>query len=239
MVEPAIESLASVIVGENSFDATLQQVVDLACEAVQGCSMAGITLLSGGGPTTAVATSDLAARIDAIQYRTNSGPCLDAYRRQVLNRVDSTDDDPRWPEFCEGAAAGGIRAILSYPLVVHGDGVGALNLYSMTQFGFDEVAERTGTVFATHASITLANARAYWRTEELRHHLEEALTTRGVIDQAKGVLMAGEGCTADEAFEMLKRLSQRTHRKVHDLSREIVAGVQSSRNTIATTVAET
>jgi GAF domain-containing protein len=218
----AIESLAHAASGEDSFDATLQQVVDFACEVITNCSMAGITLLSQGGPTTAVATSDVAARVDAIQYRVNGGPCLDAYRRQTINRIDSTEDDERWPEFCRGAAEAGVCAVLSYPLVVHGDGIGALNLYSGIKSGFDVVAERAGAVFAQHASITLANARAYWRTEEIRHHLEEALATRGVIDQAKGILMAREGYSADEAFDVLKQASQRANRKVHDISQELV-----------------
>ena len=223
-----IELLTFVAVSENSFDATLQQVVDLASMSVEGCAMAGITLLSQGGPTTAVATNDVAANVDAIQYRINSDPCLDAYRRQAINRVDSTDVDERWPEFCRGAAEAGVRAILSFPLVVHGDGVGALNLYSTTESGFDEVSERAGAVFATHASITLANARAYWQTEELRRHLEEALSTRGVIDQAKGILVARDGWSADEAFDALRRASQRSNRRVHDIAQEIVESAQRS-----------
>jgi GAF domain-containing protein len=221
-----ILSLASVAPGEDSFDNTLQQVVDLACTGVAGCSMAGITLLGPAGPTTAVATSEVAANVDAIQYRVNSGPCLDAYRRQAINRIDSTDTDERWPEFSRGAARAGVHAVLSYPLVVAGDGIGALNLYAATESAFDEHAERAGAVFATHASITLANARAFWRTEEVRRNLEEALATRGVIDQAKGILMKTEGYTADEAFDVLKRASQRANRKVHDLAQQIVDNAQ-------------
>lgn len=215
-------SLARAGSGEVSFDSTLQQVVDLACAGVSGCSMAGITLLERSGPTTAVATSHTAATVDAIQYRINSGPCLDAYRRQVINRVDSTDTDERWPEFCHGAAEAGVHAILSLPLIVNSDGIGCLNLYSEAEAGFDERDERSGIVFATHASVTLANARAYWRTDELRRNLEEALESRGVIDQAKGILMAREGCNADDAFDILRRASQRANRKVRDLAQEIV-----------------
>jgi GAF domain-containing protein len=219
-------SLAAAAPGDDSFDTTLQQVVDLARAGVNGCSMAGITLLDRGGPTTAVATSTVAANVDAIQYRINAGPCLDAYRRQAINRVDSADADERWPEFCRGAAAAGVHSILSFPLVVAGDGLGALNLYSLVESGFDERDERKGAVFAAHASVTLANARAFWQTEELRRNLELSLVTRGVIDQAKGILMAREGYRANEAFEVLRRASQRTHRKVFDIASEIVESAE-------------
>lgn len=225
----ALKSLAFAS-AEPSVEATLQQVVDLAIKGVTGCTMAAITLLGQGGPTTAVATSDVAARVDQVQYKSNAGPCLDAYRRQVLNRIDSTYTDERWPVFCRAAFAAGVLAILSFPLVVGGDGLGALNLYSSTESAFDENSERSGAIFAAHASITVANARAFWRTEELRRNLEEALCTRGVIDQAKGMLMARDGVSADDAFELLKRASQRTNRKVHDLAQEIVDATRRGTN---------
>jgi GAF domain-containing protein len=222
----AILSLAAAAPGRESFDATLQQIVDLARVGVTHCSMAGITLLEATGPTTAAATSQDAAAVDAIQYRVNGGPCLDAYRRQVVNRIESTATDERWPEFCRGAAAAGVRSVLSFPLVVSGDGIGAMNLYSDVQSGFDASDERAGAVFAAHASVTLAHIRAFWRTDELRRHLEEALSSRGVIDQAKGILMAREGFNADDAFEVLRRASQRANRRVHDLAQEIVDGAR-------------
>lgn len=57
--------------------------------------------------------------------------------------------------------------------------------------------------------------------------LREALKTRPVIDQAKGVLMARHGCTADEAFAMLAGASQRHNRKVRDIADAIVKGIEN------------
>jgi GAF domain-containing protein len=184
--------------------------------------MAGITMLGRSGPTTTAATSDVAGRIDATQYEVSSGPCLDAYRHQVVNRIDATASDKRWPEFSRAANAEGVLSTLSLPLIVGGDGLGALNLYSDIESGFDDVDERMGTVFATHASVTLANARAYWANEEMRRNLEIALDSRAVIDQAKGVLMGQQGCSAEKAFDVLRRASQRENRKLHDIAQEIV-----------------
>jgi transcriptional regulator with GAF, ATPase, and Fis domain len=221
-VSQTFVALARSALENESFNSTLQSVVDLACAGVRGCSMAGITLLDRSGPLTAVATSLTAAAVDAIQYRVNAGPCLDSYRRQVINRIDSTDTDERWPEFALNAAAAGVHSTLSFPLVVNGDGIGALNLYAADQSAFDERDERAGAVFATHAAVTLANARAFWRTDDLRRSLETALETRGIVDQAKGIVMARDRCNANDAFDSIRREAQRGNFTVQHLAQQIV-----------------
>jgi GAF domain-containing protein len=209
----------------DSFDATLQQIVDLARLAIANCSMAGLTLLDRTGPYTAVATSEVAGQVDAVQYEVGSGPCLDAYRQQVVHRIPSTRSDSSWPEFSRRAAENGVLATLSHPLLVGGDGMGALNLYADHEGAFAN-DEQAAQVFATHASITLSNARAYWRNEALRQNLEAALETRGVIERAKGLIMAREGMTEDQAFEVLVQTSQRENRKVHDIAAEILTSAE-------------
>ena len=215
------------LVLERVVDSTMEQIVQLACEAIDGCSMAGLTLLDAGGPHTLAATGEGAQRVDAHQYEIGSGPCLDAYRNRVVLRVDSTASDARWPEFLRQARAEDVGSILSLPLVVREDGLGALNLYGEAEHAFGLAEERIGLAFATHASLTLSHAQGYWRQEQARQNLGIALTTRGVIDQAKGVLMARTGRSADEVFESLRRASQRTNRKVFDLAQEIVESARS------------
>jgi len=207
---------------EKVVESALQQIVELLCAALDSCSMAGVTLLDPSGPHTVAATNEATRRVDAFQYKVENGPCLDAYRNQEMHRVDSTEHDDRWPAFFELARSEGVRSVLAYPLVVHGDGIGALNLYGEHENAFDKEDERIGQAFATHATITLTHASGSWRNGKARQSLERALETRGVIDQAKGILMARTGTDADQAFESLRRASQRSNRKVFDLAQEIV-----------------
>ncbi len=224
----ALIALAEILVAEHDLEATLSQVLHLACGSLSGGDMGGVTLLEREGPTTAVATDETARRVDAIQYRPgSSGPCLEAYRRQRIFRIDSTLDDQRWPEFAAGAAAAGVLSTLSLPLVSGGDGLGAINVYCQRPNGFVEADEVKGAAFATHASVALANARIYWRTQRLASQLEEALSTRGVIEQAKGILIAEQGCSDDEAFDLLVRASQRTHIKLRDVATQLVERARS------------
>jgi GAF domain-containing protein len=221
--EESLIALAGIRVGEQSLDKTLRQVLDLVCVALGRGDEGGITLLEREGPRTAVATSAEAVRVDSTQYVSDEGgPCLEAYRQQQTFRIDSTTDDQRWPEFSQAAAGAGIRCTLSAPLVVGGDGLGAMNIYRHQTGGFSAADEALATSFASYASVALANARDYWRTQRLAGQLEEAMATRGVIEQAKGVLMASQGYSADQAFQVLVTTSQRGHVKLHDVARDLV-----------------
>ena len=115
-----------------------------------------------------------------------------------------------------------------YPAALHEEILAAL---PPNRVGLDAVCRldtRIGQAFATHATLTLTHARGYWSKEKARLSLERALETRGVIDQAKGVLMARTGSDADRAFESLRRASQRTNRKVSELAREIIESVHTN-----------
>jgi GAF domain-containing protein len=220
--EESLIALAGILVAEQSLEKTLSQVLDLACAALCGDDGA-VTLLDREGPRTAVATSETARRVDGFQYEADGGgPCLDAYRRQQVLRIDSTSEDQRWPEFAMAAATAGIMSTLSLPLVVAGDGLGAVNIYCHEEHGFSEADDVLAMTFASYASVALANARVYWRTQRLADQLEQALSTRGMIEQAKGMIIAEQGCSADEAFQLLVNASQRSHLKLHDLASDLV-----------------
>ena len=99
----ALVALAGILVAEQSLEKTLTQVVELACGAIDGADLAGITLLECEGPYTAAASTEEARRVDASQYEIGAGPCLSAYREQVTNHIDST---PRRPALAPVLRAG-------------------------------------------------------------------------------------------------------------------------------------
>jgi GAF domain-containing protein len=217
-----IAELSRLLVNEEALDDTLQRVADLACRNIGGADVAGVTLLRDGKPTTTVYTDPTSPRIDSAQYETGNGPCLDAFRKQRVFRIESTAEDEHWPAFSQAAAEHGIRSTISLPLGVRGNGIGALNLYSRKPAAFSEDSEQVGLQFAQQASVALANAQLYDSAYRMTQQLQEALTSRAVIDQAKGMLMAQHGIGADEAFDVLRTTSQRENRKLRDLAKEMV-----------------
>jgi ANTAR domain len=56
--------------------------------------------------------------------------------------------------------------------------------------------------------------------------LSAAIESRDIIGQAKGVIMVSVGCSADEAFRLLRAQSQHENRKLVDIAAEIAARAQ-------------
>ena len=215
--------MAEILVTGQSLEKTLRQILELACTALPGGDEGGITLLEAEGPGTAVATSDVARRVDNTQYEAETGgPCLDAYRRQQMLRIDSTATDQRWPEFSGTAAAEGLGSTLSIPLVVGGDGLGALNIYCRREYRFPATDERLAAVLGSCASVALANARTYWRAARLADQLQQSLSTHGIIEQATGVLIAQHGCSAEHAFHLLAAAAQRYRLTLAEVAADLV-----------------
>ena len=97
-----------------------------------------------------------------------------------------------------------------------------MSLYSKRDKGFDAAGVEIAEVFATQASIALSNAWLYVAARRLGGELNEALKTREIIGQAKGVLMAREGISDQEAFAMLKAVSQHSNVKLSQIAERLV-----------------
>ncbi len=209
---------------EEELDSTLQRVAELAMTSIDGCDMAGITLLRDGRPVTAAFTHPDAVAIDATQYRTADGPCLSAFEENRIFRLPNTAKPHRWHQFAATALEHGIQSTLSLPLIVGSSALGALNLYSRTPEAL--TSDDEAMVFELQAATVLANAQAYTASLSLARNLAVALDARAPIEQAKGILMAQLRCDPDAAFEILRSSSQKQNRKVRDLAVEMVAEQQ-------------
>jgi GAF domain-containing protein len=221
--DPAFQALAAFLSGDIPLNKALDQLAQLACVAVPGCEMAGLTLFEGDAPATVIHTHAEPPLIDQAQYDAGRGPCLDAVRYREVYRLDDTTTDDRWPEFARAASQHGVRSTLSLPMLVGERTVGGFNLYSRQVHAFDDDAAETAGRFAIQAALAAASSLAYWHQHTIVQHLEAALASRPVIEQAKGIIMAGEGLTPDEAFDVLRRASQRENRKLRDVASDIVA----------------
>ena len=207
---------------EATMQDTLERVAKLACATLDGCDAAGVTLVEDSEAITAAATNDFTLKIDRAQYENDEGPCLQAMRTQEVVLVEDIETDQRWPRFSEAAAKSGLKSSLSLPLTVRDRGVGSLNLYARTKKGFDDKSRSIGTLFASQASVALSNGEVYAASLKLAQHLQEAIKSREVIGEAKGILMEREGISDDDAFEMLKHISQNTNMKLRDIAQRVV-----------------
>ncbi|HEY2332772.1 MAG TPA: GAF and ANTAR domain-containing protein [Acidimicrobiales bacterium] len=217
-------NLSRFLVTQVTLGDTLRHVAEIAISAIPGADIAGISMLGQDGkPTTGVYTDEASPLIDAGQYLRGQGPCLDAWSQQrPILVADVRLAGDAYPDFAEHAVAYGIHSTLSLPLAAGSEGLGALNLYSRRSQGFSEADLGIGMEIAATASIVLANATAYWAAFELSEQLSEAMRSRALIEQAKGVIMASVGCSADVAFDMLRQQSQSENRKLREIAEELV-----------------
>ncbi|MYW94174.1 GAF and ANTAR domain-containing protein [Amycolatopsis rubida] len=203
-------AIARTLQAEPDVDATLAAIVKAAVDHVEGAEFAGISLLERGRAIRTVApTEEVVTEIDAVQYRTQQGPCVDAIADHHVYRTGDLAAEDRWPDFAPVAAEFGARSMLSYRLFVTDTTLGALNLYSREQEAFSGQTEDDGRMFATHAAIALVGAQ----TEA---DLRAALEHRDVIGMAKGILMQRHDLDDEiRAFRVLVEASQNSNMKLH------------------------
>jgi GAF domain-containing protein len=211
------------ILTTQSLGATLGRIAELARETVPGATEVSVTLLDRDRPVTAVFTGDLAAFLDERQYETGFGPCIEAALTGATITIPDTSVSDVHPDFSRTAWRHGVTHTLSVGLPLEHRSIGALNLYGTGGGDFDDAAVEVATTFAGYAAVAAANANVHATTANLVRNLERALNSRAVIDQAKGILMAQHGISADAAFDLLAEQSQRANRKLHELAEELVA----------------
>lgn len=209
--------------GQQGLEDMLRDVAEFAVQAIPGADGAGLTLLQDDQADTVVATGEIVRQVDAVQYGIGEGPCITAVARGRTVRSGLLSGDPAWPRFGPRAGRLGAYSSLSLPLLRSSQGVlGALNVYAHARHAFDARAAQLGELFSVPAAVTAHNAKELARARRLAGQLQAALINRAVIDQALGILMSRAGCGPEEAFDRLRVLSQREHRKLAEVARLLV-----------------
>jgi GAF domain-containing protein len=218
----AIQELSSTILGSStSMEEVLDHAVRVAQRTIPGAAEVSITM-ENGHPTTVAASGKFALVVDEYQYDADQGPCLQALRQGEPVAVDDQTTESRWPDYSARAKEAGVGSSFSAPLVAGGQTIGAFNSYGMTPHAFDDDAKATAVNLAAYAGVVLNNAALYFNASSRAGQLEQAMRSRAVIEQAKGILMGARHCEAEEAFAVLIDLSQHSHRKLHDVARTVV-----------------
>jgi GAF domain-containing protein len=218
----SVSALATLATGSLGLEDLLTKVATFAVRAIPGADGAGLTLLENDRADTVVTTAPFVQEIDDIQYSIGQGPCVSAAADRQTVRSGSLGGDRRWPRFGARVARLGVHSAVSLPLITATGVVGAMNVYAHGKHVFDERAAELGEAFAVPAAIAVQNAQVLDQTRRLAIKLENALRTRGVIDQAVGVLMSRVGVTEQEAIDRLRAMSQQEHRKLAVVAQTIV-----------------
>jgi ANTAR domain/GAF domain len=205
---------------------TLQRIVDLAVETIEGCHLAGISMRHGKRVETPAASEPLVNQLDQWQYDLSEGPCLDAVFVDDMYVIEDMSTEDRWPNWAPKAASLGVQSVLSVRLATPSAVVGGLNLYSTALYAYDEDQVITAAVYATHASNAIA------ATGQISG-LNTALETRHMIGLAQGLLMQRYGLTEQQAFQFLARISQDANVKLRDVVAKVITEAKDNGGRLA------
>lgn len=202
--------------GRPSTQQTLDKVVAVATEIIHGCDLVGISIVHGDRIETEAGSDETLNRIDELQFRLREGPCFDALRTHEIVHSGDLATDKRWPRWGPLVAKeAGVICVVSYRLFTTESTLGAMNLYSRRAEAFDTDDIYNGQALAAHVGVALA-------ASQNAEHLELAITNRTVIGRAEGILMERFAIPPDQAFAVLRRVSQSRNVKLNRVAEELV-----------------
>jgi len=210
---------------EELLDSYLNQVAVLAADLTGDETSAGLTIVRDGAQATVAASDERTLALDEIQYSDGDGPCLHSARAGEVVLIPDLETDDRWPDYRDRGLGLGLRSSLSLPLELPDDAAGALNMYVFERHDFDDAEVETLGQFRDEAARALSLALRHDKVTTQRDHLHKALESRRVIDQALGIIMGQNRCSADAAFQILRSASQNRNIKVRDLAAEMIQQV--------------
>jgi hypothetical protein len=207
---------------------SLNKLAELAAWQVPACAGAHAAVWRDGEVIAAAATHPDLAELADLQLNIRRGPLVAAADGGAPISCPDLLDETRWPEYAEAALRRGVRCSVHLVRELpHGALV--LSLAGVRPGALDAQSDPMADTLAAFGGAMLANARAYGQAKRTASQLKDAVVTRPVVDQAKGILMHALGCDADEALRRLRQESQRRHIKVTEVAAEIVAGTKTSK----------
>lgn len=221
-LDERVNSIAELELEGQTLDTLTAHVGRLGVQTLDGWDAAAVSLATGHEVATYGATDERVNPVDQTQYDTNKGPCIDALKVGEIQYLDGTSVEPKWRQFAETAADHDVYSVLSFPLWLKGEVIGALNFYSHERDAVRPGHREEGSLFAAQAAVAISNARALLAKDEQVGQLEEGLQSRTMIGQATGLLMAQEGLSSDEAFQKLVHVSQNANIKLREIAQRYV-----------------
>src|SRR3712207_595129 len=193
----ALNQMAGLVLSRETVDTALELVTSLAATATAGTLGAAVTVVDEHGKRSRAASNAAVEQADALQYEFDEGPCLTAWRTRELVRIDDTTTDGRWPRWNDAVSRLGVRSVLSAPLLVGEESIGAMKVYCERPMNYGPHDEHVMRLLAAQAAILLANPQSVAEARRLSRQLTDALASRDTIARATGVLIA-RGATGEQ-----------------------------------------
>ncbi|SED45359.1 GAF domain-containing protein [Amycolatopsis tolypomycina] len=223
-----LADLVGVLESMSDTPGLLDAVCGEAVRVVPDADLASIMVVRDGVTQTAAFTDERARRIDDVQYAAGDGPGLLAALTGEVVRVAVAETGDQWPEFVAAAKELGVGSYLAVPLRVDDTLVGAITLFGFETHGYHEFDTKVLRLFTLCVETVLRLTRRYREARRLADELRNAMETRAVIEQAKGMLMLIHRVTEDAAMHRLIVESQHTNIKLRDVAARFTKRMSSA-----------
>jgi GAF domain-containing protein len=221
-VRHALDELGRLRFGEMRVEEALEQIVKVT-HTVFSVDGAGLMLADADHHLRNVAASeDRMAHLEELQISYQEGPCITAFEDKVLVAAEDLVSDPRWPLFTAAAVKRGVGAVLASPIPYNQDAVGVVAVLSEERHPWPPEAELALLAFTDLAALLIATVMMGEEQTLLAAQLQNALNSRAVIEQAKGVLIGQQGLSAHVAYEKLRAQARAERRKLAVVAAELV-----------------
>jgi len=199
---------------------SLSQVAELAASQVDGCMAANVTVWRHGELMARAASHPEPSRLIDVQLTSSRGPLIDAVATGGPMTSPDTLTEERWPEFAAAALRIGIRSCVV--LTNNGQPRVALSLLATRPRSIDLDKLQLAELLVAYGGALVGAVAEYGDSRRLADQLRDAAHSRAVVDQAKGILMHALGCSADEALERMRQVSQRTNLRATDVAQRVI-----------------
>ena len=196
------------------------------CIEVLDITAAGIMLVAPNGELGLMTSSSEAMRVvELFELQSEEGPCLDCYRNgEAVVSHDLAAADTRWPRFATVALEADFRTAGAVPMRLRSQIIGALNLFHSEPGALDEGDIIVAQALADVATIALLQHRTAVAAEVVNEQLTNALNSRILIEQAKGIIAERHQLDMEQAFELLRTHARSSNQRLSDLAHEVVHG---------------
>jgi GAF domain-containing protein len=196
------------------------------CVSLLGASAAGVMLASPSGALQLVAASSEAMRVvETFELQSQEGPCLDAFGTgEPVEQENLETGTGRWPRFATVAVEAGFHSAFALPLRLRDTVIGAMNLFGTESVAMAEDDVLVARAFADLATISVLQHQAMTEAQRINEQLTQALSSRVLIEQAKGVVFERAGIDMAEAFERLRRYARNHNMRLTEVAQAIIDG---------------
>ncbi|GIJ24941.1 transcriptional regulator [Micromonospora qiuiae] len=224
-----LRELTAGLLALDDFDEALSALVRITRDALAGVSWCGFTALRAGEPAGVAASDARLSGLDDLRYGPDT-PALDAIRRREMVGAENLEAERRWPDWTARARELGVRGVISAPVDVDEQVIGAVNLYAGDSDALTTGHQLTAMLLAEHAGLLLAAVRDRQRRAAQAGEQDAAMLGDGVIGQAVGVIMTQRGCPAEDALDVLRSAAASLSIPLREVAERLVSTVSRPRD---------